>query len=71
MVVAQGHEGLGVDNFYTGGKRDIARLFAHPHVALLRHDMRAVNAACGCTRARGLHVLAGRWRTGATAQAGR
>jgi UDP-glucuronate decarboxylase len=38
-LLAQGHDVLCVDNFYTGSKRNIAHLHAHPRFELLRHDV--------------------------------
>ncbi|HYD94892.1 MAG TPA: UDP-glucuronic acid decarboxylase family protein [Noviherbaspirillum sp.] len=38
-LLAQGHEVLCVDNFYTGSKRNIAHLLAEPRFELLRHDV--------------------------------
>jgi UDP-glucuronate decarboxylase len=38
-LLAQGHDVLCVDNFYTGSKRNIAHMFANPHFELLRHDI--------------------------------
>ncbi len=38
-LLAQGHDVLCVDNFYTGSKRNIAQLLAHPRFELLRHDV--------------------------------
>ena len=38
-LIAQGHDVLCVDNFYTGRKRNIAHLFEHPAFELLRHDV--------------------------------
>jgi UDP-glucuronate decarboxylase len=37
--LAQGHDVLCVDNFYTGTKRNIAHLMAHPRFELMRHDV--------------------------------
>ncbi|HYD80439.1 MAG TPA: UDP-glucuronic acid decarboxylase family protein [Paucimonas sp.] len=39
FLIAQGHDVLCVDNFYTGRKRNIAHLFEHPAFELLRHDV--------------------------------
>jgi UDP-glucuronate decarboxylase len=39
FLLAQGHDVLCVDNFYTGSKHNIAHLFAHPTFELLRHDV--------------------------------
>jgi UDP-glucuronate decarboxylase len=39
FLVAQGHDVLCVDNFYTGSKRNIAHLLEHPRFELLRHDV--------------------------------
>jgi UDP-glucuronate decarboxylase len=38
-LLAQGHEVLCVDNLYTGSKRNIAPLLAHPGFELVRHDI--------------------------------
>jgi len=38
-LIAQGHDVLCVDNFYTGRKRNIAHLLEHPSFELLRHDV--------------------------------
>jgi UDP-glucuronate decarboxylase len=38
-LLAQGHEVLCVDNFFTGGKRNILPLLAHPCFELMRHDV--------------------------------
>jgi UDP-glucuronate decarboxylase len=38
-LLAQGHDVLCVDNFYTGSKRNIAHLLEHPCFELLRHDV--------------------------------
>ncbi|RXZ36948.1 SDR family oxidoreductase [Oxalobacteraceae bacterium CAVE-383] len=38
-LIAQGHDVLCVDNFYTGSKRNIAHLLGHPTFELLRHDI--------------------------------
>jgi len=38
-LLAQGHDVLCVDNFYTGSKRNIAHLLEHPAFELLRHDI--------------------------------
>jgi UDP-glucuronate decarboxylase len=38
-LLAQGHDILCVDNFYTGTKRNIAHLLGHPRFELLRHDV--------------------------------
>jgi UDP-glucuronate decarboxylase len=38
-LLGQGHDVLCVDNFYTGSKRNIAHLLAHPRFELLRHDV--------------------------------
>lgn len=34
-----GHEVVGVDNFYTGSKKNISHLTAHPNFELIRHDV--------------------------------
>jgi len=39
LLLAQGHDVLCADNFYTGCKRNIAALLAHPGFELLRHDV--------------------------------
>ena len=38
-LVADGHEVLCVDNFYTGTRANVAPLLAHPRFELLRHDI--------------------------------
>lgn len=38
-LLAEGHEVICVDNFYTGKKQNIAHLLANPHFELLRHDI--------------------------------
>jgi UDP-glucuronate decarboxylase len=38
-LLAQGHDVLCVDNFYTGSKLNIAHLFDYPTFELLRHDV--------------------------------
>src|SRR3954447_7005523 len=39
FLLAQGHDVLCVDNFYTGSKHNIDRLLDHPRFELLRHDV--------------------------------
>jgi UDP-glucuronate decarboxylase len=38
-LLAQGHEVLCVDNFFTGNKANIAHLMARPRFELIRHDI--------------------------------
>lgn len=38
-LIAAGHEVLCVDNFYTGSRKNVAHLLAHPGFELLRHDV--------------------------------
>ena len=38
-LIADGHEVLCVDNFFTGEKRNIAHLLQHERFELLRHDI--------------------------------
>ena len=38
-LIAQGHDVLCVDNFYTGTKDNLASLHGHPSFELLRHDV--------------------------------
>ena len=38
-LLAQGHEVLCVDNFFTGGKRNILPLLPNPRFELMRHDV--------------------------------
>src|ERR1700758_3875577 len=38
-LLAQGHDVLCVDNFFTGTKRNIEHLHAHPRFELIRHDV--------------------------------
>jgi UDP-glucuronate decarboxylase len=38
-LIAEGHEVLCVDNFYTGSRRNILHLLDHPRFEVLRHDV--------------------------------
>jgi len=38
-LLAEGHEVLCVDNFYTSRKQNIAHLIQHPYFELMRHDV--------------------------------
>ena len=38
-LLADGHEVICVDNFFTGSKANIAHLLDHPHFELIRHDV--------------------------------
>ena len=38
-LIAQGHEIVCADNLFTGTKRNIEHLHAHPHFEFLRHDV--------------------------------
>jgi len=38
-LIADGHEVLCVDNFYTGARRNIEHLLPHRHFELMRHDV--------------------------------
>jgi UDP-glucuronate decarboxylase len=38
-LIAAGHEVLCLDNFFTGSKRNIEQLRAHPRFELIRHDI--------------------------------
>ena len=38
-LLAQGHDVLCADNFFTGSKRNIAALIDHPRFELMRHDV--------------------------------
>ncbi|HEY0232747.1 MAG TPA: UDP-glucuronic acid decarboxylase family protein [Dokdonella sp.] len=38
-LIRDGHDVLCVDNFFTGGKRNIAHLLDHPKFELMRHDV--------------------------------
>jgi len=38
-LLAEGHDVLCVDNFYTSTRRNIVHLLDHPHFELLRHDV--------------------------------
>ena len=38
-LLSDGHEVLCVDNFFTGGKRNILHLLGHPRFELMRHDV--------------------------------
>ncbi len=38
-LIAQGHDVLCVDNFFTGTKANVAHLMSHPNFELMRHDI--------------------------------
>jgi len=38
-LIEQGHDVLCVDNYFTGGKANIAQLLGHPRFELMRHDV--------------------------------
>jgi UDP-glucuronate decarboxylase len=38
-LLAEGHDVLCVDNFFTGNKSNIAHLMAHPRFEMMRHDV--------------------------------
>jgi len=38
-LIEQGHEVLCVDNYFTGGKRNLVHLLDHPRFELMRHDV--------------------------------
>ena len=38
-LIADGHDVLAVDNFYTGSKANVAHLIGHPRFELIRHDV--------------------------------
>src|SRR5215469_10358102 len=38
-LIAEGHDVICVDNFYTGTKRNIGHLLGHPRFELMRHDV--------------------------------
>jgi UDP-glucuronate decarboxylase len=38
-LIAQGHDVLCVDNFFTGTKANVAQLMSHPNFELMRHDI--------------------------------
>ena len=38
-LIADGHEVICADNFFTGSRRNIAHLITHPNFELLRHDV--------------------------------
>ncbi len=38
-LIEQGHDVLCIDNFFTGGKRNVAHLLDHPRFELMRHDV--------------------------------
>jgi UDP-glucuronate decarboxylase len=38
-LIAEGHDVICVDNFFTGHKRNIERLIGHPRFELMRHDV--------------------------------
>src|SRR3954468_18780608 len=39
LLLAQGHEVIGVDNFITGKQRNITHLKGHPKYRFIRHDV--------------------------------
>lgn len=39
LLLAEGHEVLCIDNFYTGTRRNIEHLLANPRFELMRHDV--------------------------------
>src|ERR1700722_112246 len=38
-LLANGDDGLCVDNFFTGNKENVAHLIGHPRFELMRHDV--------------------------------
>lgn len=38
-LIADGHEVLGVDNFFTGSKTNVSHLLGNPNFELMRHDI--------------------------------
>jgi UDP-glucuronate decarboxylase len=38
-LIAQGHEVICLDNFFTGNKQNISHLLGHDHFELIRHDV--------------------------------
>jgi UDP-glucuronate decarboxylase len=38
-LLAQGHDVLCADNFFTGSKRNVSHLLTNPHFELMRHDV--------------------------------
>lgn len=38
-LIEIGHEVLGVDNFFTGSRTNVAHLLSHPNFELMRHDV--------------------------------
>ena len=38
-LLKQGHEVIGVDNFFTGNKRNLSHLLGNPSFDLIRHDV--------------------------------
>ena len=38
-LLADGHEVICVDNFYTGSKQNIVHLLDHPYFEVIRHDV--------------------------------
>src|SRR5207245_1284987 len=39
LLLAQGHDVIGVDNFITGKQENIAHLRGNPHYTFIRHDV--------------------------------
>ena len=38
-LIADGHDVLCIDNFFTGSKRNISHLLGEPNFELIRHDL--------------------------------
>jgi len=38
-LVAEGHDVLAIDNYYTGSKENVYELLSNPHFELIRHDV--------------------------------
>ena len=38
-LIADGHEVLCLDNFFTGSRRNVAHLIGHERFELIRHDV--------------------------------
>jgi UDP-glucuronate decarboxylase len=46
-LLAEGHEVVALDNFYTGSRRNVAHLVEHPRFSLVEHDVRQPFPALG------------------------
>ncbi len=40
LMIAKGHDVVGLDNYYTGRKSNVAHLLSHPNFEMVSHDVR-------------------------------